>query len=79
MNMTVTDLKKLENEIKKEMEEPDICIWQNECSVDIVTPYKYVHRDIIRKLNEISGKYNYDLTGVEARKDKLLFTIIKKA
>ena len=76
--MTVTDLKKLENEIKKEMEEPDICIRYNECSIDIVTPYKYVHVDVIKELNKILGKYNYELIGIEGRKDKLSFTIIKK-
>ena len=61
------------------MEEPDISLRRNECSIDIVTPYKYVHVDVIKELNEILGKYNYELIGVEACKDKLSFTIIKKS
>ena len=73
-----TELKELEQEIIKEMEEPDISLRRNECSIDIITPYEYVHVDVIKELNKISGKYNYELIGVEARKDKLSFTIIKK-
>ena len=72
------ELKEILLEIIKEMEEPDICIRYNECSIDIVTPYKYVHVDVIKELNKILGKYNYELIGIEARKDKLSFTIIKK-
>ena len=60
------------------MEEPDISLRRNECSIDIVTPYKYVHVDVIKELNKILGKYNYELIGIEGRKDKLSFTIIKK-
>ena len=59
------------------MEEPDISLRRNECSIDIVTPYKYVHVDVIKKFNEILGKYNYELIGVEAYKNKLFFTIMK--
>ena len=74
-----TELKELEQEIIKEMEEPDISLRCNECSIDIITPYEYVHVDVIKELNEILGKYNYELIGVEACKDKLSFTIIKKS
>ena len=73
-----TELKELEQEIIKKMEEPDISLRRNECSIDIITPYEYVHVDVIKELNKILGKYNYELIGIEGRKDKLSFTIIKK-
>ena len=73
-----TELKELEREIVKGLGEPDIYLRHDECSIHIVTLYEYVGRDVFKKLNKILNKFDYELIGVEACKDKLSFTIMKK-
>ena len=71
-----TQLKELEDEIIKEMEE-NIRLVSEESSVDIVTPYDYAGREVVKKLDKISRKYNYELLAVGVRNGKLFFTIMK--
>ena len=71
-----TQLEELENEIIKEMEE-NIRLVSEESSVDIVTPYDYAGREVVKKLDKISRKYNYELLAVGVRNGKLFFTIMK--
>ena len=71
-----TELKELEQEIIKEMEE-NIRLVSEECSVDIVTPYDYAGREVVKKLDKISRKYNYEILAVGVRNGKLFFTIMK--
>ena len=70
------ELKELEQEIIKEMEE-NIRLVSEECSVDIVTPYDYAGREVVKKLDKISRKYNYEILAVGVRNGKLFFTIMK--
>lgn len=72
------ELKELEQEIIKEMEENiRLVLVSEECSVDIVTPYDYAGREVVKKLDKISRKYNYEILAVGVRNGKLFFTIMK--